>query len=525
MTRNDRKIASVVFFLFLCLIIYIYIKSSQADSFLIYKYTAVAACYFVVKHLEHKQILLYALALSGSLQSCVAFLQKTGIAASNNMMFAVTGSFGNPGQLGGYLAVCGVVAILLLINAIKNRHKFNICFLSVCVMLQIFGLYLADSRAAFLGLAVGLACYFLPKIKKHKKIIIGSIILLIFVVAVSLYFYRPASANARLLIWRVSAEMIADKPLLGHGAGAFSKKYMLYQAQYFADNPNSVFVSVADNAAYPFNELLNIAIQYGLVGLLIVLAVFYLAFRSKGAAIFKASLAALTAFAMFSYPLAVFPLLLLFAVCLDGVWGDTVIAGLVTERSRSMTRNPLCFSVIAGLVTERSRSMTRNPLKRLFIFVICLLAGFFAVKNIIFLNRLSNEISKNIFTEQSYEKMRHNRTYHDYYMNYLTEQPNIEHSGRITELLPSCENYCLLGEYFLAQKDYPEAENTLQTAANMIPTRLRPQYLLWLLYTETENADAARNTAEKILKTPLKTESIYTLKVKAQMKKYLETEK
>ena len=117
--------------------------------------------------------------------------------------------------------------------------------------------------------------------------------------------------------------------------------------------------------------------------------------------------------------------------------------------------------------------------------------------------------------------MQYNRTYHDYYMDWLIEQPNSEYSERIKNILPSCENYCWLGEYFLAKKDYKQAETTLRTAADMIPTRIRPKYQLWQLYVETENLPAALEIAQKIINTPVKVESVYTLKVKTQMKKYL----
>lgn len=495
--NNDSRMLDIAVFLFLLfgVLNIIFIKNGAFDRFILYKWAAVTGCYFVVKQLKYKEILLYSLVVSGVVQSIIAFLQKSGILASNNMMFDVSGSFGNPGQLGGYLVVCTVVSICLLINNIKTKNKLLVGLLTIGLVIQIYGLYLADSRAAFVGLIVGLLVFFIPTIKKYKKLFFSIMAVSIIAVCIALYFYRPASANGRLLIWRVSTEMIADKPFFGHGIGAFPEKYMLYQAKYFSENPTSKFILVADNAAFPFNELLNVATQQGIVGLIIVLAIFYFAFRAKGNRTFKAALATLAVFSMFSYPTEVFPILLLFVVCLGGLRDSSVIVEL-----------------------------TRNSLKnRIFITIFCLFVGFFITKDLIFVNQLSKSYKNNDMTsfEQSYEEMRYNRNYHDYYMDWLIEQPNSEHSERVENILPSCENYSLLAEYFLAKKNYEQAETTLCIAVDMIPTRIRPKYLLWQTYMEMENTSAALEMAQKILKTHVKVESVFTLKVKAQMKKYL----
>ena len=41
---------------------------------------------------------------------------------------------------------------------------------------------------------------------------------------ISIYYYKKDSADGRLLIWRVSIDMIADAPLVGHGIGTFENK-------------------------------------------------------------------------------------------------------------------------------------------------------------------------------------------------------------------------------------------------------------------------------------------------------------
>ena len=52
---------------------------------------------------------------------------------------------------------------------------------------------------------------------------------------------------------------------------------MDYQAAYFEKHPNSRFALLADNVKHPFNEYLSITVQFGLIGLLILLSSFTLA--------------------------------------------------------------------------------------------------------------------------------------------------------------------------------------------------------------------------------------------------------
>ena len=56
----------------------------------------------------------------------------------------------------------------------------------------------------------------------------------------------------------------------------------------------------------------------------------------------------------------------------------------------------------------------------------------------------------------------------------------------------------------------------------MVPTRIRPKFYLWVLYVEQGGAAAAADVAQKILHSPVKAESIYTLRVKGQMRQFLE---
>ena len=89
----------------------------------------------------------------------------------------------------------------------------------------------------------------------NKTKIVGSATLVI-TILVGLYFLKKDSGDGRLLIWQCSGQMIADKPLFGHGTGGFQKEYMLYQASYFRNHPESGYKMRADIVKHPFNEFI-----------------------------------------------------------------------------------------------------------------------------------------------------------------------------------------------------------------------------------------------------------------------------
>ena len=482
------------------------VKKGEVDPFLWHKWGAVAGFYLIVRLMKQKEFLLYSLLFSGVIQSVIAIGQKRGLLFSHHITFDVTGSFGNPGQLGGYLAVCMAVSLcLFVVNFREKRIKTSVLLLAGSV-LQGVGLYLSDSRAGWIGLFAGLVCgafLLFPSIfKKHKISIIAFTVALFAVGIMFLYSYRPKSADARLLIWRISCDMIAEYPLSGHGAGAFNEKYMLYQADFFEKNPKSRFAVVADNAWYPFNELLNTAISLGIIGVIILLFLLWTAFQARASTIFsklfKAGLSAWLAFAMFSYPTEVFPLLLLSAACLGGIESDVKLS---FEMPRWL------YGIIILFLTVVLFQVWRHTTE---------------------LKRISNALKQmNLYEnmddiENSYNRMKSNPTFNNYYMTWMENQPVGRYTDRVKDASPSCEGYYMTGNYYLKTGDTEQAEQAFYTASNMVPTRIRPKYALWKLYVEKGDTAEAKKMAQTILNCPLKTESVYTLKVKKEMRMMLE---
>ena len=89
-----------------------------------------------------------------------------------------------------------------------------------------------------------------------------------------LFQLKAASANGRLLMWKISCLAIAESPVVGHGADGFVSSYGRAQEEYFANGEYSETEElVAGSPEYAFNEYLQVAVEYGIPFLFVVLLV------------------------------------------------------------------------------------------------------------------------------------------------------------------------------------------------------------------------------------------------------------
>ncbi|MFV0267206.1 MAG: O-antigen ligase family protein, partial [Draconibacterium sp.] len=192
------------------------------------------------------------------LQACYGLSQLVGWLPSNHAIFTFIGSFDNPAGFAAFLATGFPISLFLLIKA-KKIEKYLTTIILLVIAIAVF---LSKSRTGVLAIIVSSVIFLLfdtnlvrkfRQLRNYKLLI--TLILACFTASVSvLYHQKKDSANGRLLIWKVSTEIIKDKPVFGHGYGAFKVKYMDYQAGYFKNNPDSKNAQLADNVKHPFNE-------------------------------------------------------------------------------------------------------------------------------------------------------------------------------------------------------------------------------------------------------------------------------
>ena len=247
---------------------------------IIFLSTVILVCaYLFARALKNKVRVLAGIASMGIVQAVYAVLQYFSLVGSNHAVFSITGFMGNPGQLGGFQAIA-LIALLTLYRKDWSRPIRILCAISALVIF--ISLIMADSRAAMVAFVVGGLVISYRHWKKFLERHRWIWIILICVACATvflLYHYRPASAASRLLIWRVCADMFADKPLLGFGTGGFNMNYMLYLEEFLITHPEHMLSSYADYAAYPYNEFIHILVEYGLVGFILFVALIVISIR------------------------------------------------------------------------------------------------------------------------------------------------------------------------------------------------------------------------------------------------------
>ena len=185
-----------------------------------------------------------------------------------------------PGTLGhaDYFAAWLVVTVFFSL-ALERLEESRIRKVSVLIatVLMVFAIVLSGTRSAVLGL-VGGAIVFLIAGRPQLRAIVTS---LAFVAALALFFFSPPGAKlrarlhwsledtrggARLLLWRDSLRMAADRPIQGFGPESFVTEFPRYE---------SVELSRAYPDFYhesPHNIFLDALTSRGLLGLLAVVA-------------------------------------------------------------------------------------------------------------------------------------------------------------------------------------------------------------------------------------------------------------
>lgn len=254
--------------------------------------------------LTRKNIETTLLAIAAIHIVCIA-AQSIGVAESGNEYFDVTGCNENPTVTAIYLVGC----IPMLAARIKRGEHKPAYFIFLLAVMT--GIVILNCRTAYIGLGVEFAVVIAVKysrqghalIKRHGAYtcLLGVVLLPIVVVAgMKMYGMKKDSADGRMLIWKLSTEMMAGKPS-GYGYGLFEKNYNLRQADYFANREytdtekrNSDFVYM------PYNDYLEHGIEGGIVGMVFLLA-FYAMMAGKAVqADDKEAVAVFAAFAVMS---------------------------------------------------------------------------------------------------------------------------------------------------------------------------------------------------------------------------------
>jgi O-antigen ligase len=483
---------------------------------------AICFVYLIVRFKPaFKEPVIWSVILIGIAECVTAILQVLHLVNSGDNFFQITGTFSNPGQLGGFIAVQIFLTIYMLTRHWKQAHITGKIIFSGLLILSCCVLVLSRSRAAWLAVFAGIAYMLFYKgtsagssirlkyVQKSKFKVL--LVVLILILTVLLYFYKKDSADGRLLIWRVTLNMIADQPLWGHGPGSFQKEYFTYQSKYFSKNPGSRFLMLADNPSHTFNEYLQMTAELGFHGLLIVLLLIAMVFsfrlKSKEEILLKASFLAFCLFAFFSYPsevlmLSALPPLLLALIPSPVIWD------IHFHKKLQIAILILVFPVLISLFRYNRLLLSANQKMQVF-------------------SSYDKRGAANAhrFISQNYTALKNEPyfvfPYAMYFCNDLDDKRELKILEDAAQRLPSVEIVCKLGKQYQKLHACKNAEQCFIESTNAVPARILPNYYLLQLYRSEADTTAAVQVADKILHQQIKRENTVTIKTKAIVRHFL----
>jgi len=440
----------------------------------------------------------YSLIFLGGVQAVWGLRQLYGFAASGHSLYALTGSFFNPGPYSGYLAMVLPVCLHRWLGGKEREEMLRLVrndgrswervvakigtMVSGGVMLLILCVLPAGmSRSAWLAAGVSCFCVYAWHMDWTDKFrllwqqrlrvvmaVIGGLCALL-LAGHLLFALKPDSARGRLFMWKITCRAIAEKPLTGYGVNNFAAAYGDAQEAYFAAGDYGPWEErVAGSPEYAFNEYLQAAVELGIplaaCLLVAVILCLYIGVRKERYGICGAILS-LMIFSFSSYPLQLPAFIVTFAglllACIfDGSrwqWlGLAVLVGVVGG-----------FRLKNDLRTEQACREWMNA-------------------RVLYNAGAYQSVEKEY--ERLYPSLRNRAAFLFEYGHGLHKQQKFSESNCILEeaLRRSCDPMILnvIGKNYQQMGDCLSAEDWFVRSTHRLPGRIYPYYLLAKLYAE-----------------------------------------
>ena len=206
-------------------------------------------------------VIIWLLILAGTMEAVWGLLQVYGYEPSNHSLYALTGSFYNPGPYSGFLAMCLPLA---LHEWLEGRRIWKHLAL-VALVLMLVVLPSGMSRSAWLAALVASgyvwAMHYPKAIARYWKAFLAGGLLVI-LLGIGAYHWKKDSADGRLLMWKIAFTEVPA--MIGVGWENVAGAYGEAQERYFRQGKGTPQEEhVAGAPEYVFNEYLQVGIAWG----------------------------------------------------------------------------------------------------------------------------------------------------------------------------------------------------------------------------------------------------------------------
>lgn len=476
------------------------------------------------QYLSFPSIVTWVLIVLGGIEAIWGLRQIYGLAVSNHSLYALTGSFYNPGPYSGYLAMIFPLCLHEWLNLREKTERTCLeqgkYYVTLGVILLILCVLPAGmSRSAWIAAIIsgvwvyGIHASWRIRLKEirtryKRKVglacIAGGVIIIM--IGYALFQLKATSANGRLFMWKVSALAIAESPIVGHGTGSFVSAYGRAQEDYFANGEYSETEElVAGSPEYAFNEYLQIAVEYGVPFLLVTaLVITFCLWRgiTENRIGICGGVISVLVFAFSSYPMQIPGFAVAFYL---------LLAACAIGRSRIILSLFLSMMVLLGAYYWRNNQYD-------------------ACKDWHRVKMLYN-IGAYRSAEKDYEKLypelKNRGVFLFEYGHCLHKLKEYEMSTNVLEeaMIHSNDPMILnvIGKNYQATGDYEKAEKFLLRSTHRLPGRIYPYYLLAKLYAEPRyrQPEKLKDVAEIVLTKEPKIQSTAVKEMREEVRNLL----
>lgn len=476
-------------------------------------------------------LIFYFVLISTTLLVITCYLQYIGLTTSNNPYFRITGPYRNPAICAGVLSMLmSVLVVWLIYPHYYIRYRTIRILIITLLSAGIPVLIITACRSAWLAfiiMFISSIWNYYHQLKKApvrhhspkniKYWLAGTILFFSFIYG--MYQLRPISANGRLLIWKVTAQMIQDRPLTGFGAGGFKQHYMHYQATYLKARGTEQEKYIAGNNHLVYNEPLRMTVEYGVLGMIIYIWFIYILFKVPvHTTIVSASARAIlitgTVWGLFSYPNEAFPILAILLIAISCLSGhDKNILHIIYPTAYIHKG----FKIIVTAITFGLGGILFNQYKAYHTFYN------------IYQSTTSSNLESFIYHCSTLENnLKHEAFFWMYYCDTLnkmkydrTLQCKIRNWER---LYPSPDTYIIKAESQERIGQEKEAEKLYWLAHFMIPSRQKARSKLAILYKKQGKMKEALELANEILTEKVKNYSFETYRIHTTLERIFENQ-
>jgi hypothetical protein len=197
--------------------------------------------------------------------------------------------------------LCAIALIYPIVTLFREGHaRLAMLFAMLSLGFLVNMMFVVISRTALVTLPILVVVFALLHLRRRTALLAAGAMALL---AVSLWAVSPhlratvakfgddyemsvegnqvSGMGSRLEYWRKSVQFIADAPLIGHGTGSIRGLFASVAADTEVDPLRGEIVS------NPHNQTLSVAVQWGVVGVLVLYALWFahlLMFRAEGLA-------------------------------------------------------------------------------------------------------------------------------------------------------------------------------------------------------------------------------------------------